>query len=51
LSEHFQTFECRATDLQIKQEWIQLKCVHPLYQVQVVSGNVEIGVAPAKPQK
>ena len=51
LSWHFQMFECRDTDLQIKQEWIQLKDVHPLYQVQVVSDNVDVGVAPAKPWK
>ena len=41
-------FECKATNLQIKQEWIQLKGVHPLYQVQVVSDNVEIVVTLAK---
>jgi hypothetical protein len=42
-------FECEDTDIQIKQEWIRLKDVHPLYQVQVVLNNVDVGVAPTKP--
>jgi len=25
--------------------------MHPLYQVQVVSGNIEVEVSPAKPRK
>jgi hypothetical protein len=49
--EHFKMFEYGVIDLQIKQEWIRLKCVHPLYQVQVVSGNVNVKVALAKPRK
>jgi hypothetical protein len=44
-------FEYGVIDLQIKQEWIRLKCVHPPYQVQVVSGNVNVKVALAKPRK
>jgi len=43
--------EGEATDLQIKQDWIQCKGMHPLYHDQVVYGNVDDGVAPANPQK
>jgi hypothetical protein len=43
--------ECGAIDLQIKQEWIQSKDIHPLYNYQVISSDVDVGVAPAKPQK
>jgi hypothetical protein len=38
-----------ATYLQIEQEWIQLKGMLLLYQFQVVSNNVYIEVASAKP--
>jgi hypothetical protein len=44
-------FEYGVIDLQIKQEWIRLKGVHSLYQVQMVTGNINVRVALAKPRK
>jgi hypothetical protein len=35
--------------LQIYQGWIQMKSVHPLYQLQVVFNDDDVRVAPTKP--
>jgi hypothetical protein len=43
--------ECEVTDLKIEQGEIQMKGVHLLYQLQVISGNVKIEVAPTRPRK
>jgi hypothetical protein len=42
---------CGASNLQIKQSWIQMKDVHPLYQLQVVLGNNDVIIALTKPKK
>jgi len=43
--------EYEVTNLQIEQGWIQKKDVHPLYQLQVVSGDNDVRIAPTRPQK
>jgi hypothetical protein len=43
--------EYEATNLQIEQGWIQMKDVHPLYQLQVVSGDNDVRIAPTRPRK
>jgi hypothetical protein len=45
-----QTNECEATDLQIEQGWIQMKDMHPLYQLQVVSGDVDVRITLTRSQ-
>jgi hypothetical protein len=40
--------EYRVTNLQIEQDWIQMKGVH-LYQIQVVLGDDDIRIAPTSP--
>jgi hypothetical protein len=43
-----QMHEYRVTNLQIEQDWIQMKGVH-LYQIQVVLGDDDIRIAPTSP--
>jgi hypothetical protein len=43
--------ESEVTNLKIEQGEIQMKGVHFLYQLQVISGNVKIEVAPTRPRK
>jgi hypothetical protein len=40
--------EYGATNLKIKQEWIQLKGMHPLYHDQVIFSDVDIDIGSAK---
>jgi hypothetical protein len=42
---------CGAPDLQINQGWIQIKGVHPLYQLQVVLGDDDVKITLTKPRK
>jgi hypothetical protein len=43
--------EYGATDLQMEQVWIQMKEVHPLYQLQLVLSNNNIIIYLTKPRK
>jgi hypothetical protein len=43
--------ECEAINLEIAQGWIQMKGVNLLYQLQMVSGDDDVRIAPKSPQR
>jgi hypothetical protein len=51
LSWQLQIHKYRSTYLKIEQNWIQIKGVYPLYQLQMISCNNDIRITPIKPRK
>jgi len=42
---------CEAINLEIAQGWIQMKDVNLLHQLQMVSGDDDVRIAPMSPQR